>query len=228
MADAQLATDLLRVDPPALVGERGIARDHKHAGDPRQIGRQVLGDPVREILLLRVVAEIGKGQHNDRQPRRNGNLGDWRNGRYTRRRQIGDGFAAQGIDAYRPRDVLDALLAEIRERIGQLVADLVAHHPGDADPARRGERFQARRYVHTIAKDVVVLDDDVAEIDPDPETDPAVLGCGGLAVNHRPLQFGRTAHRVDDAREFRQHPVASVLDDPTVMPADLRSTSSLR
>ncbi len=35
---------------------------------PRQIGRQILGDPVGEILLLPVVAEIGKGQHDNRQP----------------------------------------------------------------------------------------------------------------------------------------------------------------
>ena len=38
----------------------------------------------------------------------------------------------------------------------------------------------------------------------DPEPDPAVLGCRGLAVDHRALQLRRTTHRVDDAGEFRQ------------------------
>src|SRR5215469_2402092 len=50
-------------------------------------------------------------------------------------RQSGDGCGAQRIDPHRPRDVLDALLAQILNSIGQLVADLVAHHPRDAETA---------------------------------------------------------------------------------------------
>jgi hypothetical protein len=57
----QLAADLLCVDRVVPVGERGIARDHEHIRKSREIGCQILGDPVGEILLLRVVAEIGKG-----------------------------------------------------------------------------------------------------------------------------------------------------------------------
>src|SRR5271165_260100 len=46
--------------------------------DPRQIGRQILGDPVGEILLLAVVAQGCKRQHDDRQawPRPRGPFGD--------------------------------------------------------------------------------------------------------------------------------------------------------
>ena len=56
IAHTELAADLLRVDRLAPIGERGIARDHETAFDPRQIGRQILGDPVGKILLLGVVA----------------------------------------------------------------------------------------------------------------------------------------------------------------------------
>ena len=70
IAHAQLAADLLGVDRLALVGERGIARNHEAARDPRQIGRQILGDAVGKILLLGVVAQIVEGQHHDRQARR--------------------------------------------------------------------------------------------------------------------------------------------------------------
>ena len=80
IAHAQLAADLLRVDRLVLIGERGIARDHEHIRDPRQIGRQILGDPVGEILLIRVVAEIGEGQHDDRQARRQRRRRTWRGG----------------------------------------------------------------------------------------------------------------------------------------------------
>jgi hypothetical protein len=35
-------------------------------GYPRQIRRHILGDPIREILLLGIVAQIGERQYDDR------------------------------------------------------------------------------------------------------------------------------------------------------------------
>ena len=52
ITDAELAADPFHVDGLALVRKGGIASDHKATGNPRQIGRQILSDPVREILLL--------------------------------------------------------------------------------------------------------------------------------------------------------------------------------
>ena len=66
IAHTKLAADLLRVDQLVPVRESGIARDHEHVRDPRQIGCQILGDPVGEILLPGVAAEVGKGQDDDR------------------------------------------------------------------------------------------------------------------------------------------------------------------
>jgi hypothetical protein len=45
---------------------KAVLRDHEQVGDPRQVGRQIVGDPVGEILLAGIVAEIGKWQHDDR------------------------------------------------------------------------------------------------------------------------------------------------------------------
>jgi len=67
IAHAQLAADLPRVDRLVPIGEGGVARDHEHVREPRQISRQILSDSVCEIPLVPVVAEIGKRQHNDRQ-----------------------------------------------------------------------------------------------------------------------------------------------------------------
>ena len=61
IVNAQLAAYLLGVDRLVLICERGIARNHETVCDARQIGCQVFGDPVREILLLPVVAEVGEG-----------------------------------------------------------------------------------------------------------------------------------------------------------------------
>ena len=65
IAHTKLAADLLGVDPLVLLSERGIARDYDHVRDARQIGRQILGNPVGEILLLSIVAEISERQHDD-------------------------------------------------------------------------------------------------------------------------------------------------------------------
>jgi hypothetical protein len=117
---------------------------------------------------------------------------------------------------------LTLCFAQILEGVGQLVADLVAHHPRDAEAAGIRQGFQAGRDIDAVAEDVVAVDDDVAEVDPDPEPDPAVLRHAGFAVDHRPLHLGGTADGVDDARELDQHPVASRLDDTAGMLADLR------
>jgi hypothetical protein len=94
--------------------------------------------------------------------------------------------------------------------------------PETADAARCRQPLQPCGDVDAVAINVAAVGDHVAEIDPDPEPDPAVLGYPGLAVDHCPLQFHGTAHRVDDAREFRQHAIASILDDAAGMLADLR------
>jgi hypothetical protein len=65
IAYAQLLADLLRVNWLVPISECGITRDYEHVRDPRQIRGQIIGDTIHEVLLLRVVAEIGEGQHNN-------------------------------------------------------------------------------------------------------------------------------------------------------------------
>jgi hypothetical protein len=137
------------------------------------------------------------------------------------RRQIGDGFGAQCIDPDGPRDVLDALLTHVVERVGQPVADLVAHRPGNADPSGLGERLQARCDIDSVAEDVAVFGDHVAEVDADPEPDAPLVGDHGLTVDHPALHFGGAAHRVNDAPEFREQAVAGILDDAAPVLRDL-------
>src|SRR6266700_3930639 len=141
--------------------------------------------------------------------------------RHTRYCQLGDVFGAQRINADRARDVLDALLALILERVRQPVTDVVAHRPGNTDAAGLSERFQARRDIDAIAKDVAALGDDVAEIDADAKPDLPLVGHLRLAVDHPALHLGGAAHRIYDAREFHQQAVAGSLDDAALMLLDL-------
>src|SRR5713101_4686168 len=137
-----------------------------------------------------------------------------------RRRGCSCPLRAHRIGSHWPSDVLDQLVAHILETVRELVADLVAHDPRDADPARLGQRLQPRRNVDAIAVDVVILADDVAEIDADAELDSPFDGDAGIAFGHRTLHLDRTMHRVDDAGELDEEPVTGGFDDADAMLLD--------
>ena len=129
---------------------------------------------------------------------------------------------AHCVGAHRPDNVFDALLSHICERVRELVADLVTDYPRDADAARLGQCLQPRRDVDAVALDVVAVADNVAKIDPNAENDAFVPGNLCVAIDHRALQLGGAAHRVDDAGEFRQNAVAGGFDDAAAVLPDLR------
>src|SRR6516162_11637026 len=66
----EVMADLLRVGGFAFVCEGGIAGDYETARDPRQIGSQIVDDPVCEIFLVWIVRQVAERQDDDRQTRR--------------------------------------------------------------------------------------------------------------------------------------------------------------
>ena len=88
---------------------------------------------------------------------------------------------------------------------------------GDHDAAGLGQALQPRRDVDAVAVNVVALDDDVAEVDADPE-----LGCAGPrpdrhCAGHVSLDLDRALHGVDYAGELDQRAIAHQLDDASVV-----------
>ena len=76
-------------------------------------------------------------------------------------------------------------------------------------PTLLGLTFQPRSDVDPVAKDIVPLDDDIAEIDSDPELD---WSCGRqVTLAHCALNSHRTFDSVDDASEFHKRPVPHLL-----------------
>jgi hypothetical protein len=116
--------------------------------------------------LLGVAAHIGEGHDRDRR------LVGQRQCGCRNRWLLGRSRGADAVDAHWPDKVLYVLLAHIFESEIQLVAHLITHYSADTNPARLRERLQTRRDVHPIAKDVVLLNDYVAEVDADPKLDP--------------------------------------------------------
>src|SRR5260370_16606092 len=92
----------------------------------------------------------------------------------------------------------------------------------EAPPAGIGQGFDPCGDVDAVAVEVVTLDDNVAEIDPDAQFDAVVRPDARVPLGHRLLHCDGAAHRIDDARKFYQHAVAGGLDDATVVLADLR------
>jgi hypothetical protein len=69
-----------------------------------------------------------------------------------------------------PRSLRPFNLAEC----GLIVIDPEAQHSGDADATRFGQCLQSCRNIDPIAEDVVLLDDHIAQINSDEESDPTV------------------------------------------------------
>jgi hypothetical protein len=96
----------------------------------------------------------------------------------------------------------------------ELVFDLVVDRLRDADGAGLRERLEPGGDVDAIAKDVVAVDDDVAEIDTNAQFEPA-LGRERVVDRSRgPLHLDSAVQRVDDARKIRQQAVSCGTDDP--------------
>ena len=94
-------------------------------------------------------------------------------------------------------------------------------HSRDADAARLCQCLQPRGDVDAVAVDVVAIDDDVAQVDPNPGDDAVVLTDFDIAVDHPPRDLGGAADRIDHARELHQHAVAGRFDDAAAVLPDL-------
>ena len=88
------------------------------------------------------------------------------------------------VNEQRPRDVLEALLAEVVKLGIDFAAHLAEGVLRDADAAGFGDPFESCRDVDAIAVDVAVFDNDVAEVHSDPEGDPLFFRCPGIAFGH--------------------------------------------
>ena len=111
---------------------------------------------------------------------------------------------ATRYDPHRPGDVLELLLAHVLEGEVELAAASSCTRAETQMPPGSASAFEPRRDVDAVAEDVVVLDDDVAQVDADAELDALVGRDAGVALGHLALHLDGAAHRVDDAGELDQ------------------------
>lgn len=166
---AKLRPDRPDVGALSPIGKARVAGDHHQAGDLGKVGDDVLGDAVREVLLLGIGGEVV-----ERQDRYRGAIGGrFQGGLCAGWPRSGRVAFAQSECADRTGDVLQRLLADILHGDLEFADQFLMHLGGDADAAGFGEAFEPRRNVDAIAEDVRAFADHVAEIDADPQHDPA-------------------------------------------------------
>ena len=128
---------------------------------------------------------------------------------------------AKRVDMHRVRNILHGLLASVGKGERHLIAHLLIGRAGDANAAGLSNPLQPCGNVHAVTEDVATIDDDVADIDADAKLDPLLMWHVGVALRHATLNIDGTAHRVHDAVELGQQPIAGVLDDPPTVLRDL-------
>jgi hypothetical protein len=146
IAYVQIAPDLLQVDGFALVSESGVASDHERTPYPREVGRQALGDPIDEVLLLRAASHVGERQNDHREAGKTQNFRRGAGGRRRgARRVIFDSVRSHG-----PRNVFQGLLTEVDEFGVDPPAYVLVGRARDQHAARLADRFEPRRDVDAL------------------------------------------------------------------------------
>jgi hypothetical protein len=100
-----------------------------------------------------------------------------------------------------------------------LVDDLYPR--GNRDAPRLCQGFEPGGDVDSIAKNVAVLDDDIAHVDADAKGDLLAGRDIRVPLAHRLLHLDRAAQGIDDTGELDQKAVARGLDDAAPMFGDL-------
>ena len=112
-------------------------------------------------------------------------------------------FADHGIDPNRAGDVLEVLLAQIRELNSDLAANVSVNRSRNTDTAGFGYPFKSCRDVNVITEDIVGFDNNIANIDPCAEANALVLRIIDRQVMHAVLELNRGPNRFDSARKLR-------------------------
>ena len=95
------------------------------------------------------------------------------------------------------------------------------HRARDRNATRLRDPFQSCSNIDAVAKDVVAVDDDIANMDADADFDPLVLRRAGTALTHGTLKLYSAPGRIYRTGKLDQQAVACGLHDAPAMLSDL-------
>src|SRR6516225_9982215 len=126
------------------------------------------------------------------------------------------------VDPYGAGDVLEGLLAQILEREVELTRHVLLHPSRHTDPTGFSQAFEASRDIYSIAENVAVLNDNIANINAHSKFDAFLGGVLCIALGRGVLNLRCTPHGIDDTCELSQQTVPGSFDDASSMFANLR------
>src|SRR5258705_6681395 len=138
------------------------------------------------------------------------------------RRRPPAGFDDDTVNVDRPGDILQSLLARVLNLERHLIARVIEDCLRDADTAGFGNALKPCRDVDAVPKDVMRLDDYVADVDAHTERNAPVFRIIHCKFMDTILELHRSSNRLDRARKLRQEPVAGILHDLAAVFCDYR------
>jgi hypothetical protein len=121
-----------------------------------------------------------------------------------------------------PLDVLERQASEVAEIRLEPAGDSIVNVAGDHDFSSRSLALQASGDVHTIAIEVVALDDQVAQMQADAKHDPGLFGLLPVGLGHGLLKLDGGTQRIHGTGKLCKCPVPGQLDQPAAMPGHRR------
>ena len=80
-----------------------------------------------------------------------------------------------------------------------------------------GNTLQPGGDVDTVSENVVVVDNDISDMNADPEFDPHILRDIGILRGQRTLDLNAATHGINGTSKLNQHAVTGSFDDTTTM-----------
>jgi len=118
------------------------------------------------------------------------------------------------VDTHGAVDVLQPLLTKIGELDCDFASNLIVRGRGETDATRLSDPLMSCGDVDTVSENVIALDEDVTEVDPDPKQLRRSSGTPWLRSRlHSDCAFGRIDHR----GKLKQHAVPRGLREAAAM-----------
>ena len=205
---------LLFVSEARVPGNDGIDTQCSQGCD------QILGQPVREILLVCIATQVSEWQYGDRVP--SGEAGYmlihctclFVNRFFSDLTEV---FGFHLKNAYRFGNILEGVSTLIPDLDRELSVDLIQDCRGYRHAARVCSGLDSCRDIYAIADDTLSIHDQVADVETDPEQHAAIRGEPGVARRELPLSLDRALDGIHRAGKLRQQIVTHHIHDATAM-----------
>lgn len=109
------------------------------------------------------------------------------------------------------------MVAGVLEWNLDLAADLFVNRLRNTKPTLGGQTLQTGRDIDSVTKEVVLVDDDISEIDSDPEEHLAISRNIGVSALDLPLDVDGTSHRLHRAGKLGEDAVTGTTEDSAMM-----------